>query len=400
MLARLSYEFVKSKFEERGYILLEDTYKNNNTKMRYICSLHPDKELSITFSKFHNAGQGCPYCGGSMPLTTDEVRRNIENEGYKLLSEYKNSKTKIKLICPEGHAWDCVYWNFKKGHRCYQCSRNVYCIEDINKMFIERNYLLITNHYENFYQKMTYVCKLHECFGEQKISFANFIKGHGCRICANEILSEKNKKYNINMAREIFDENNKILIEKEFIDCTKKMKYVCKSHPESIQEMTLTSAIRGRLCPDCVIEVISGENNYNWKGGITSLYIYMRQKTSQWRLDSLKHFNYKCAITGVNNSKLVVHHLYNFASILEESLSELKFTNKRQIGDFSSEELIELENILIKKHYDYGLGVPLIPEIHRKFHSIYGNKKNTVEQFEEFKNNYINNKIEGGVLIG
>jgi hypothetical protein len=42
-MRKLTYEFVKSKFEEVGYTLLESLYTNAHTKMSYNCKNHPYK---------------------------------------------------------------------------------------------------------------------------------------------------------------------------------------------------------------------------------------------------------------------------------------------------------------------------------------------------------------------
>lgn len=51
----------------------------------------------------------------------------VEQFGYKLLSKtYKNNKSKIKLLCPEGHEWETTFHGFSDngsntGARCLYC---------------------------------------------------------------------------------------------------------------------------------------------------------------------------------------------------------------------------------------------------------------------------------------
>ncbi len=45
-------------------------------------------------------------------------------EGYEQLSEYVNARTKVKMKCPEGHVFEILPNNWKKGSRCGKCYRD------------------------------------------------------------------------------------------------------------------------------------------------------------------------------------------------------------------------------------------------------------------------------------
>src|SRR5699024_11886115 len=68
--------------------------------MRYRCHKHPDKELYITFSDLNNGNKGCVYCAGLNKPTMEEVRENFNKLGLILLEDsYKNQRTKMRYIC-------------------------------------------------------------------------------------------------------------------------------------------------------------------------------------------------------------------------------------------------------------------------------------------------------------
>src|SRR5690625_8008355 len=97
---KYTYEEVYKTFTKRGYTLLEKEYKNISTRMRYRCHKHPDKELYITFSDLNNGNRGCVYCSGLNKPTIEEVRENFNKLGLTLLEDsYKNQRTKIRDIC-------------------------------------------------------------------------------------------------------------------------------------------------------------------------------------------------------------------------------------------------------------------------------------------------------------
>lgn len=118
--------FIKKAQKVHGtfydYSLVE--YKNNKTKVKIICPEHgvfeqtPDNHLS---------GQGCPYCSGNVRMTKEEfICRASKVHGNKYdYSEidYKNNRTKVKIICPEHGPFYVSPWSHLNGHECPECGK-------------------------------------------------------------------------------------------------------------------------------------------------------------------------------------------------------------------------------------------------------------------------------------
>ncbi len=63
-----------------------------------------------------------------------------------------------------------------------------------------------------------------------------------------------------------------------------------------------------------------GENNRNWKGGVTPLRFRIREsiKYKEWRIDVFKRDNYICQECG-SKIKIQAHHIKSFSEIMDES---------------------------------------------------------------------------------
>lgn len=105
---RLSYEEVKSRIAKKGYILLSKEYINNHDKLKIQCPTHPDKEWWTCYDSICTKNSECPYCAGKI-LTYEYVKSKIEEKGYELISEiYKNSNAKLLVRCnkhPDKDRW-------------------------------------------------------------------------------------------------------------------------------------------------------------------------------------------------------------------------------------------------------------------------------------------------------
>lgn len=121
---KYTYEEVYETFAKRGYTLLDKEYKNISTRMRYRCHKHPDKELYITFSDLNNGNKGCVYCAGLNKPTMEEVRENFNKLGLILLEDsYKNQRTKMRYICRKhpNEIQSKIYKTIKRGIGCRLC---------------------------------------------------------------------------------------------------------------------------------------------------------------------------------------------------------------------------------------------------------------------------------------
>ncbi len=94
-------EFIEKAIQKHGdkydYSLVE--YKNSRTKIKIICPTHYIFEQTPDC----HFNRGCDKCGGTATLTTNEFiekSKNIHKDKYDYsLVNYKNNSTKVKIIC-------------------------------------------------------------------------------------------------------------------------------------------------------------------------------------------------------------------------------------------------------------------------------------------------------------
>jgi len=193
-------------------------YKNNKTKVKIICPKHgmfeqtPNKHLSW---------QGCIICSGSIKLTFKEFinkAKQIHGNKYDYsLVDYKNNKTKIKIICPKHGIFEQIPNAHLNGQGCIICSGR---FNYTTKEFIEKakvvhgdkyDYSLVD--YKNNYTKVKIICPKHGIFEQ---SFKQHISlKHGCPIC-NESKGERV------VAKYLNSKNIQYIREHRFNDCVNK----------------------------------------------------------------------------------------------------------------------------------------------------------------------------------
>ena len=116
-------------------------------------------------------------------------------------------------------------------------------------------------------------------------------------------------------------------------------------------------------------ELYRGENSPVWKGGNASTVRNGRElpEYRDWRKEVFSRDLYTCKCCRKRNGNgeyinLHAHHIYNWKDNID-------------------------------KRYDVNNGVTLCVKCHMKFHSIYGKKNNTKEQYDEFLKNNIDEKV-------
>ena len=120
---RHSQEFIEKELKKEGYQLLSN-YVNAKTKIKIKCP--QGHKYEVTWSNFKQ-GNRCPRCRAEkmseqQRLSSTFIKEEMLKDGYILLSEYKHSATKVDIECPEGHQYQVTWANFQQGYRCPKCS--------------------------------------------------------------------------------------------------------------------------------------------------------------------------------------------------------------------------------------------------------------------------------------
>ena len=239
-MKKLTIEYIREKFNERGYTLLTEEYINNSQKLEYIC---PNGHThSISWRNF-SSGDGCPYCSKKAKPTLEFIKQEFEKIGWTLLSkEYINNSKKLDYICDKGHKHSISWGNFRKGKRCPYCKGvKKLTIEYIREKFNEKGWTLLSEEYINSGEKLEYICnKGHK----HCMSWDNFKKGKNCPECSGYNIS-----YTIEDIRKEFEKINWTLLSEEYVDSKTKLSYICdKGHKHLI---SWNKFQQGERCPFC-----------------------------------------------------------------------------------------------------------------------------------------------------
>lgn len=320
------------------------------------------------------------------PITLEDAKQEFIARGYiPLFKEYKNNSIKLTAKTQEGYKVYTTLGKIKQGKKPYIFGKsNPYTIENI-KLWLKLNnspYRLISTEFKSACNhKLTWFCQKH---GKFECNWNSMYGGNGgCYECRNEKIANSKKLSLDEIKDRLKDISPTIeIVSKKYVNSVYPLKCKCLicGHEWETKWGNLS---QGQGCVECFIRYQRGINHPRWKGGISSLHERLRNAINEWKKDSFKKYDYRCDITKTNKN-LVIHHLYNFSDILEETLQISELPVYQEIGQYTDEEIEKLEDICLELHYKYGLGVCLTEELHKELHSIYGNK-NTKEQYIKFK---------------
>ena len=183
----------KEEFIEKARLIHGDKYdyslvdyKNNKTKIEIICPIH-----GVFFQKPNghlSRKNGCPKCVGKNKTTEEfiEKAKLIHGDKYDYsLVDYKNRRTKIKIICPIHGTFEQFPNDHLNGSGCPECSGVKHYT---TKEFIEKARLIHGDKYDyslvdykNSSTKIKIICK--KCGLTFEIIPTEHIRGSGCHFC-------------------------------------------------------------------------------------------------------------------------------------------------------------------------------------------------------------------------
>ena len=182
---RTPFVDIKKCFEKEGYQVIteEKDYKNNRTKLHYICPSGHEGKIDVhSFMR----GVRCKTCAGlkmtkenTMPY--ENIKSYIEGENgnrCKLISfknEYQNTKTKLEIQCKCGNTFKTDFINFKHENKkqCNECGLELRSKENSPNWrggtSSERDIIKNSDEYKNWrssvFKRDNYTC---QCCGDNK----------------------------------------------------------------------------------------------------------------------------------------------------------------------------------------------------------------------------------------
>ena len=285
--------------------------------------------------------------GGRTKFTYDFVRSTFYARGCTLVeTEYSNDRTPLRYVAQCGHERTSTFNNFRrgKGDLCVNCrraenGRKESLGEDTIRSAFESAGCKVLNN--GFYRQTDPVRYIALCGHENVSDYAHFTSQNSGRLCRS---CSKSVRYEYDYVREQFDLRDCVLLEREYVNCKTKLRYIaqCGHESEITFDALLNSGGAALRCRDChkhTYHDVPVDRN--------------RTASKVWRKEVYARDGFRCVACGKRGGDLNAHHLYAY-----DDNPELRF---------------EVSN-----------GVTLCPNCHTKFHCRYGFGGNTAEQFQEW----------------
>lgn len=234
---RRQREFIeKSQIVHNKYDYSKVIFQNVDSKVIIICPNHG--EFSQTPSSHLSGKCGCPECFGNKKLGIENFIKRakiLHGDFYDYREvDYKNTRTKVSIICPIHGKFRQSPANHLAGYKCSLCgnfSRRMTLEEFTNKSHQIHNnfynYSLVD--YQNNYDKIKIICPNHGEFSQIPM---NHLKGHKCSKCSGNI--KLTKDIFIARAKEIHQDTYDYSLV-DYQNNYEKVKIICFEHGEFLQ---------------------------------------------------------------------------------------------------------------------------------------------------------------------
>lgn len=416
-MRKLTYEYVYNKLKERNFTLLSD-YKNTRTKIHVKCDTC-GYEWDVRPNTLLNNVAGCPQCAGVIKKSTEDFifELNNINPNIEIMNDYINNKTKIRCRCTiDNNIWEATPQNLLKGQGCPKCKGR--CTSErlmmsdydfLQKLVINNPTVIALEPYIGSKTKILFKCT--KCNYEWKSSPNSILSGEGCPVCA------KNLHYTPQQFLKKAKENKNITLLDSYVNSKTKLR--CKCNICNNEFYMLPSFIlKGYKCPLCrkhktrshedfVAEMHSINPNIIiqdiFKGTKTPIKVKCKICDNEWSpIPNMLLQGCGCMKCYRDNNRGENHPLWNPNLSKEDRIKGRRYDGyvdwvnnvferdnwtcqtSGKIGYELRAHHLDGYNWCIEKRLDLNNGITLSDEVHKEFHSIYGNGNNTREQFLEF----------------
>jgi hypothetical protein len=245
-------------------------YVNAITKVKIVCPCGNTFEQT---PNHHLGGCGCPFCAGRHKTLNDIKKLSDEkfkNNPFNFCKAVLiNMKTKITLICPNGHEFRVTPHVHIRKNSLGGCKLCMYAITKLRNSYSQDQWLSLATTKHNglyLYPKVIYsgssskviiTCRKHGDFEQCPVSH---LAGSGCRKCGIEYTASL-KVYDETDFKELIYRAHRIHGKYEYIHIYRsselRIKVHCKLH--GVFDQRLLHHLNGHGCPSCSTNYSKGQ---------------------------------------------------------------------------------------------------------------------------------------------
>lgn len=255
-MTQLEFILKAQKVHGNKYNYDEVQYERSDKLVKIICKEHGE---FWQLPSAHLRGRGCPLCAnlkrGRKRNDNDsfiEKCRKIHGDKYDYSeTQYKDSKTKIKIICSQHGVFEQLPYAHLQGQGCPKCQG----IGLNQEEYIEKFRNIHGNNYDysesvitKVKNKIKIICKEH---GEFYQTPMKHLQGQGCPKCSKIKAGEK---ISLNYKDFVIKSNNihnfkYNYIKESYKNCSSKVDIICPNH--GVFSQMVYDHLAGHGCPIC-----------------------------------------------------------------------------------------------------------------------------------------------------
>lgn len=325
----------------------------------------------------------------------EEIIQILNKHNIKLLSEYKNNTTKLKMICVCGN-------EFEKSFKIMNTNGKFKCNDCIKKEQIENQTMSYEKAKEKVeekgYKLLTTKSEYIKASSKNKVQCPNghiyeqilldLFKGHGCKKCASKINGEKQKlKYND--VKNTIDELGFKLLSREFNGVEEKLNVKCKKC-NHIFHPTLHNLKNGTGCPNCFSKTRGKANiiSYEERLKYVKSFGYNILTPKEDYINGENKVKLQCSKGHIYEAKLHDFYIGNRCPICRESKGERKIKQFLDLNNIEYYKQYKFKNCKFKRQLPFDFYLPnynLLIEYDGKQHYIISSFYGGIDSFIDTK---------------
>lgn len=220
-------------------------YSGTKAPLSWECQL--GHRWEATFDRV-NQGSWCPRCARNAKVSRKQITDKLKVLNYKHdLKNLKNLSQKLNLTCPKGHNWNTTAAQIYNGiGKCPYCNRVKIDINEAHSLAKSKHGKCLSKSFKDSKTKLKWECQNGHIW---ESIFSSILNGHWCNKCSSIEAGKRRRVETLNKLQKIANYHHGRITSKEFKAKSDKLNCICKEKHRF--KLSYYQLKRGTWCPMC-----------------------------------------------------------------------------------------------------------------------------------------------------